>query len=211
MKRKCILKTILLVMCFILLTGCIRLKEDRENAKNYKEFLMQSFKEVYNKELIIDSVETVGENKEDYKMKVHLKEDPNFTFNACTYWYSSGHGFPQESYGAITNYNSVIQDNKYSSVIEDFFKKIPYVTYSKAYDDGFGNSNPCGIKFVSYYLYMEDITYINSLSKDFVRLSQNIDDDEVLIYVKYKNNSVVVFLDENNQEEYLEILKLLND
>jgi len=161
------MKKMLLILVILLLSGCGEKKEDYQNAKDSKKYIVSEVSQYYDRDNIVILNETSLDN-ESYLYEMYFENEPDVVFQGITCW-EVGSAIPKRSYSAYWNYQEV----KNNFVLKHVFSQYPKLIYSAELKEK--NEMNCSSKIdrYSYSLEILDRSYLSELPEVLYRLNSN--------------------------------------
>lgn len=126
-------------------------------------------------------------------MKVHLKDEPEVEFDACTYWNISD-AIPMRHYEYVTNYTDM-----YSKKI---LEKHSIQTYGNL-ETNTHQSYACDIEGYNFTLILSDLNKIDSLATLLYEIGQEEYLYALNLSVEYNYQKVNIIIKKNIQRIYI--------
>ena len=199
MKLKKILLSLLVLFCIV---GCGETEMDYENEENYIDFLKESFERVYDQKIVIDDDEEIDEG--EHIMDLHLKEESDVKFQACTYWEVSS-PIPSRHYQYSSNFDSVYS----TKILKEHLGVLDYGKL-KTDENVVGYTKECEL---SNYYNVFELDYLSSrddLAEELYKIGQKNYLYSIRLDVEYNGEKqVVIIKDKYTKGDYLTSLNKL--
>lgn len=199
-------KIITLLITCILLTGCSESKIDLENEKNPEKFIQDNFKNYYQKEISINSIQE-KEDKKGNKTKLielSLKEE-DITFNACSYW-DINKIMKTKHYTSVNNYENKYSTKLLQKYITEEFGTLAFEKKNIEYNEY------CHLERNIATLEINNLDIINKLAKTLVKITDIKEIYALHLNIKYQDKKVNLTIDaEQTEETYLKELSKLKE
>lgn len=169
------------------LCGCGEEEEDYEHAKNPDDYVIENLQNVYGRNAEIISKTKM--DKEDYIYEVCFKEEPEITFQACTYWYVAD-AIPTRSYEYMDNY----KDRKNACVLTELLAGNEDYAFRMEEED------QQGITFYDFILEIQNEAGIAKLPSFLEKLGQNQNlNYDFMLKICYRDQNTVVTISDKSE------------